>query len=76
MDLRDILATTGFVTHGLRHPLEGLSSFGPTLSEASFGLLGSSFKPERDIPPLEGKTILVTGGNVKLSKAMQHISCV
>jgi hypothetical protein len=50
------------VTYGLRHPLEGLSSFGPTVSEATFGLLGSSFKPERDLPSLEGKTILVTGG--------------
>ncbi|KAJ5110070.1 Nascent polypeptide-associated complex subunit beta [Penicillium argentinense] len=50
MEFRDIAATSGFATHSLRHPLEGLSSFGPTLNEATFGLLGSSFKPERDIP--------------------------
>lgn len=64
MDLQDILATGGFATYALRHPLEGLSSFGPTLSEATFGLLGASFKPERDISDIEGKTILVTGGKI------------
>lgn len=62
MEFRDLAATTGFLTYSLRHPLEGLSSFGPTLSEATLGLLGASFKPERDIPSLEGKVIFVTGG--------------
>lgn len=62
MEYRDLAATSGFLTYSLGHPLEGLSSFGPTLSEATFGLLGASFKPERDIPSLEGKVILVTGG--------------
>lgn len=54
--------------YSLHHPLEALSSLGPTLSEATFGLLGSSFKPERDIPSLHGKVILVTGGNAGLGK--------
>lgn len=57
-------AASGFAKYSLRHPLEGLSSFGPTLNEASLGLLGSSFQPERDIASLEGKVILVTGGNL------------
>lgn len=62
MEFQDIVAGGSFVTYALRHPLEGLSSFGPTLSEATFGLLGSSFHPERDISGIEGKTIFVTGG--------------
>jgi NAD(P)-dependent dehydrogenase (short-subunit alcohol dehydrogenase family) len=63
MDLRDIVATTGFATYSLRHPRESLSSFGPTLNEATFGLLGASFQPDRDIRNLDGKVVLVTGGN-------------
>ncbi|KAJ5579571.1 uncharacterized protein N7459_005556 [Penicillium hispanicum] len=68
MDLRDVSAASAFVPYSLRHPLEALSSFGPTLNEATFGLLGSSFQPERDIPSLDGKIILVTGGNTGLGK--------
>ncbi|OQD83891.1 hypothetical protein PENANT_c015G06595 [Penicillium antarcticum] len=68
MDLRDIAATTGFATYGLRHPRETLSSFGPTLNEATFGLLGASFKPDRDIRNLDGKVVLVTGGNAGIGK--------
>ncbi|OQE41740.1 hypothetical protein PENCOP_c004G07172 [Penicillium coprophilum] len=68
MDLKDIMATRGFVTYGLRHPREALSSFGPTLNEATFGFLGTSFQPERDIRDLEGKVVLVTGGNAGLGK--------
>lgn len=62
MEFKDIVAAGSFATYALRHPLEGLSSFGPTLSEATFGLLGASFNPERDISGIEGKTIFVTGG--------------
>lgn len=62
MDFRDIAAAGGFVTYSLCHPLEALSSFGPTLNEFTLGLLGSSFKPKGDIVNLEGKVILVTGG--------------
>ncbi|KAJ5171129.1 uncharacterized protein N7500_003912 [Penicillium coprophilum] len=68
MDLRDIIATRGFATYSLRHPREALSSFGPTLNEATFGFLGTSFQPERDIRDLEGKVVLVTGGNAGLGK--------
>lgn len=62
MEFKDIVATGSFATYALLHPLEGLSSFGPTLNEATFGLFGASFKPERDINGIEGKTIFVTGG--------------
>lgn len=75
MERRDLAATSGFLTYTLGHPLEGLSSFGPTLNEATFGLLGASFKPERDIPSLEGKVILVTGGtstNVGIPITLAH----
>ncbi|KAJ5557114.1 hypothetical protein N7494_001029 [Penicillium frequentans] len=68
MDIRDIIASSGFLRYGLWHPLESLSSVGPTLNEATFGLLGSSFKPDRDIPSLEGKVILLTGGNAGIGK--------
>jgi hypothetical protein len=62
MDFRDMAAAGSFAVYSTRHPLEAISSFGPTLNEATFGLLGPSFKPERDITSLDGKIILVTGG--------------
>ncbi|CAG7946260.1 unnamed protein product [Penicillium olsonii] len=62
MDFRDLAAVRGFATYSLRHPLEALSSFGPTLNETTFGTLGASFSPERDIRSLEDKVVLVTGG--------------
>ncbi|KAJ5946058.1 hypothetical protein N7454_002897 [Penicillium verhagenii] len=68
MDVRDLIVGSGFLSYGLWHPLESLSSVGPTLNEATFGLLGSSFKPERDIPSLEGKVILLTGGNAGIGQ--------
>lgn len=71
MDLRDIVATRGFATYSLRHPLEALSSFGPTLNEATFGYLGESFQPERDIRSLDGKVVLVTGGTYTISIYLQ-----
>lgn len=63
MEFKDIVATSGFASYALLHPLQGLRGFGPTPSEATFGLLGPSFKPERDVSGVEGKTIFVTGGN-------------
>ncbi|OOQ91560.1 putative short-chain dehydrogenase/reductase family protein [Penicillium brasilianum] len=68
MEFQDVVAGGSFVSYALRHPLEGLSSFGPTLSEATFGLCGSSFNPERDISGIEGKTIFVTGGNAGIGR--------
>jgi hypothetical protein len=62
MDFRDIAAVCGFATYSLRHPREALSSFGPTLNETTFGILGASFQPERDIRSLKDKVVLVTGG--------------
>ncbi|PWY83452.1 short-chain dehydrogenase/reductase family protein [Aspergillus heteromorphus CBS 117.55] len=52
----------------LLRPTEFYSSLGPTVNELTFGLLGYSFKPERDIEDLSGKVILVTGGNTGLGK--------
>lgn len=52
--------------YALRHPLDFCSSFGPTLNELSFGLLGSSFDPRRDIGDLSGKVVFITGGKDSL----------
>ena len=72
MEFRDIVATSGFVAYSLRHPLEALSSFGPTLNEATLGLLGWSFHPRRDIANLQGKVVLVTGGAFPTSSTRNH----
>jgi phage terminase large subunit-like protein len=67
-----MIATRGFATYSLRHPCEAMSSFGPTLNEATFGLLGAAFKPERDIRDLDGKVVLVTGGKHSFHSKPQH----
>lgn len=56
----------GFASYGLRHPRDLFSSVGPTLNELTFGALGSSFDPQRDIGDLTGKVIFVTGGKFLL----------
>ncbi|GMF74207.1 unnamed protein product [Aspergillus oryzae] len=69
MSLYQNIALNGsFALHGLRHPLDMYSSLGPTLSEATFGLLGYSFEPSRDIGDFSGKVLFVTGGNAGLGK--------
>ncbi|KAJ5634926.1 uncharacterized protein N7484_008239 [Penicillium longicatenatum] len=68
MEFRDATSLRGLLSYSLRHPLESLCSLGPTLNEATFGLLGNSFKPEYDILSLEGKVILITGGETGIGK--------
>lgn len=51
------------LSYALHHPQNLLTSVGPTLNEATFGVLGSSFDPKRDIGDLSGKVIFVTGGS-------------
>lgn len=51
-----------FLSNVLSRPVESYCSFGPTVSEITFGLLGYSFNPERDINDLSGKVVFVTGG--------------
>lgn len=46
----------------VRNPMELYSSFGPTLNELTFGALGDSFVPERDVGDLTGRVVFVTGG--------------
>lgn len=58
----DAAAFRTLAINGLRQPLDFYSSVGPSLNELSFGLLGSSFKPDRDVIDLSGKVIFVTGG--------------
>lgn len=58
----DIHAVSRFITVGLSNPIELWTASFPTLSELTFGLVGYSFEPQRDIGDLSGKVILVTGG--------------
>jgi hypothetical protein len=62
----DIHAVYRFVVNGLDNPTELWTSSAPSLSELTFGLVGYSFSPERDIGDLSGKVILVTGGTYQL----------
>lgn len=62
MDFRELMSLRGFATYAMCHPSEMASSVGPTLNEATFGLLGAPFKPERDLVSVKDKVILVTGG--------------
>jgi hypothetical protein len=59
---QDLHAIFGVAWYGLLNPAELWTSIGPTLSELTGGLLGQSFRPERDIPDLSGKVVFITGG--------------
>lgn len=59
---QDISAMANFLLNNLRRPAELYNSVGPTLNELSFGLLGESFVPERDIGDFSGRVVFVTGG--------------
>jgi hypothetical protein len=65
MPLSNFDFATSFASHAILHPLDFYSSVGPTLNESTFGLLGASFDPRRDITDLSGKVIFVTGGNLQ-----------
>lgn len=67
----DFSAISSLFANGVRQPRDFFSSVGPTLSELSFGLLGSSFEPERDVVDLAGKVVFVTGGKPPLTLAGQ-----
>lgn len=62
----DLVAISTFAANGLLRPRDLFSSVGPTLNELSFGLLGSSFEPERDVVDLTGKVVFVTGGKTPI----------
>ncbi|KAF9884471.1 hypothetical protein FE257_001732 [Aspergillus nanangensis] len=64
----ELAAANAVASHALLHPLDIFRSLGPTLNEATCGLLGKSFDPDRDIQDLSGKVIFVTGGNAGLGK--------
>ncbi|KAL3473146.1 hypothetical protein BJX99DRAFT_234160 [Aspergillus californicus] len=66
--IQDLFGFGGFISHAIRHPLDFQSSVGRSLNELTAGILGSSFNPDRDLPNLAGKVILVTGGNTGLGK--------
>lgn len=59
---QDIGFVLDMTANSLRSPAEVWTAVGPSMNELTCGLMGQSFRPERDIPDLSGKVILVTGG--------------
>jgi hypothetical protein len=58
----DLMASLYLLGYSLFHPIETIPALGPTFNELSLGFIGESFQPDRDIPDLTGKVVLVTGG--------------
>lgn len=57
----ELLDFSSLISHSLLHPLSALNTNLPHLNPLNmFG--GKSFNPATDIPNLNGKVILVTGG--------------
>lgn len=63
-------SVVSLLSNVLSRPVESYCSFGPTVSEITFGLLGYSFNPERDINDLSGKVVFITGGMSSIHLAL------
>ncbi|KAK5944769.1 hypothetical protein PMZ80_001969 [Knufia obscura] len=65
---RDLVDLPKIVSPYIFHPLTAAEIFLPHARPVSWFTGATTFQPERDIPPLHGKVILVTGGNAGLGQ--------
>lgn len=66
--LRDLFELPRIVAPYILHPLTAAEVFLPHARPVSWFTRSSDFLPDRDIPSLKDKVILVTGGNAGLGK--------